>query len=114
MRLLTIILILSLTSCTMVASQQPSEEAKKEAEFHELLKKANTAKETNRATIKAADNNSEKIITKAVTNIVSLKNEVKQLKTKLNEANQKLDSVNNDTTGTKFSFSAIPNGEKDR
>jgi septal ring factor EnvC (AmiA/AmiB activator) len=113
MRLLSIILIISLTACTMVASQQPSEEAKKEAEFHELLKKANAAQEVNRTSIKAADHNSQKIITKTVTNIVSLKNEVKQLKTELNETNQKLDSINSNT-GIKFRFSAISNNEENR
>jgi hypothetical protein len=113
MRLLTIILTLLLTACTMGVSQQPSKEAKKEIEFYEILKKANAAQEVNRTFIKTADNNSEKIITKTVTNIVSLKNEVKQLKTELNETNKKLDSVNSNT-GIKFRFSAISADEKDR
>jgi len=114
MRLLSLILILFLTACTLGVSQQPSEETKKEAEFHELLKKANATQETNRTTIKAADEKTSKIITTTTKNIVSLKNEVNQLKFQLNEANKKLDSTNDDSNGVKFSFRAIPDSEKNR
>ena len=114
MRLLSIILTISLTACTMAASQQPSEEAKKEAEFQELLKKANAAKEANTTSIKAADRNSEKIITKTVNNIVSLKNEVNQLKSELNEANKKLDSIVIPDANVEFKLFSIPGSKENR
>jgi seryl-tRNA synthetase len=97
----------------MGVSQQPSEEEKKEIEFYEILKKANATQEANRTFIKTVDEKTGKIIDVASKNIVSLKNEVKQLKTELNETNKKLDSINSNT-GAKFSFSAISNNEKDR
>jgi seryl-tRNA synthetase len=114
MRLLSIILIISLTACTMVASQQPSEEAKKEAEFHELLKKANAAQETNRTSIKAADTKTSKIITTTTKNIVSLKNEVNQLKSQLNEANKKIDSVILPDANVPFQLFSIPGSKENR
>jgi uncharacterized phage infection (PIP) family protein YhgE len=112
MRLLTIILISLLTACTTGISQQTSEEAKKETEFHEILEKANAAQEVNRTFIKTADEKTGKIIQTTTKNIVSLKNEVKQLKTELNEINKNFDSIN--STGIKFRFSAISVNEKDR
>lgn len=114
MRLLSLIPILFLTACTLGVSQQPSEEAKKEAEFHELLKKANAAKETNRTAIKAADAKTGKIITATTKNIVSLKNEVNQLKSQLNEANKKIDSVVLPDANVPFQLFSIPGSKENR
>jgi peptidoglycan hydrolase CwlO-like protein len=112
MRALIVIFVIFLASCVLVG-QQPNEESKKDSEFLELLKKSKEIQEVNKIAIRETDKKTGEIISKTANQIVSLKNEVKQLKTELNEAHQKLDSINSDT-GTKFSFSAIPNGEKDR
>jgi len=111
MRVSTVIFVLFLGSCTLVG-QQPSEEAKKEAEFLELLKKAKATQAINKQTIQSADKKTSEKITKAAKQIVSLKNEVKQLKTELNEVNKKLDSVSNDTVDIKFSLLPISSGQE--
>lgn len=84
-RLLVAILFLFVVSCSDVASQQPSEEMKREAEFQEVLRKARETSAKNRSIIKAADSQSTQIITKTSEKITVLKEEVKELKQELNE-----------------------------
>ena len=56
--------------------------------------------------VAAQDN--KKVITKTVNTIVTLKQEVKELKTELNEVKAKLDSANSvDTNSTKFQLRPI-------
>jgi len=55
-----------------------------------------------------ASEDNKKVITKTVNTIVTLKQEVKELKTELNEVKAKLDSANSvDTNSTKFKFRPI-------
>jgi phage host-nuclease inhibitor protein Gam len=51
------------------------------------------------------------LVTKAVATITELKQEVKILKTELNEVKASLDSVSNDT-GVSFKLLAIPNNKE--
>jgi hypothetical protein len=114
MRLLSLLPILFLTACTLGVSQQSSEEAKKEAEYYELLKKANAAQEINRTTIKAADTKTDKIITATTNNIISLKNEINHLKSELYEANKKIDSVILPDVDIPFQLFSIPTNKENR
>jgi hypothetical protein len=55
-----------------------------------------------------ASEDNKKVITNTVNTIVTLKEEVKELKTELNEVKAKLDSANSvDTNSTKFKFRPI-------
>jgi hypothetical protein len=55
-----------------------------------------------------ASEDNKKVITKTVNTIVTLKEEVKELKTELNEVKAKLDSANSvDTNSTKFQLRPI-------
>jgi septal ring factor EnvC (AmiA/AmiB activator) len=111
MRISTVIFAFFLGGCTLVG-QQPSEEAKKEAEFAELMKKAKATQEVNVKAIQAADKKTSEKITKAANQIVSLKAEVKQLKTELNEANKKLDSTDHNSIDIKFNLLPISSGQE--
>jgi outer membrane biogenesis lipoprotein LolB len=114
MRFLSLIPILFLSACTLGVSQQPSEEAKKEAEFQQLIFQSKSAEEKNKLKIIEADKKTSEIITKTSNQIVSLKNEVKQLKSELNEANQKLDSVIIPDANVEFKLLPIPNSKENR
>lgn len=111
MRTIIVIFGIFLGSCSLIG-QQPSEEAKKEAEFKELMNKVKLSQEVNKAKIQAVDKKTSEKITKAAKQIVSLKSEVKQLKTELNEANKKLDSVSSDAVDIKFNLLPIPAGKE--
>lgn len=111
MRTLIVIFGLFLTSCIIVG-QQPSEEAKKDNEFVELLKKAKQTQEINKVAIQAADKKTSEIITKTANQIVSLKAEVKQLKSELNEANKKLDSIDAPLDNIKFELLPVSSGKE--
>ena len=89
MRLITIILMLFITACTEGVSQKTSEEMKKEAEFQEVMRKANEQRAKNHATIKAADEQTKQTIQKTAEKIVTLKQEVTELKQEINETNIK-------------------------
>ena len=111
MRTLIVIFGLFLGSCILVG-QDSNEEAKKDSEFLELLKKSKQIQEANKVAIQAADKKTGEIITKTANQIVSLKNEVKQLKTELNEANQKLDSNSMSDTSVEFKLFTIPGSKE--
>lgn len=103
MRIVFVIPLLFLVSCSMSIGQQPDEETKKENEYQEVLKKAKVASEENKLVIKAADEKTNKVIDKTASTIVSLKEEVKQLKQELNEKNNYYDDIDGD-----FQFSLRP------
>lgn len=111
MRLVIVIFGLFLTGCTLVG-QQPSEEAKKEAEFRELLNKAKITQAENKVKIEAVDKKTSQKITKTAKQIVVFKTEVKQLKTELNEVNKKLDSVTNDNLNIPFVLLPISSSQE--
>lgn len=111
MRPIIVIFGLFLTGCTLVG-QQPNDEAKREAEFKELMNKVKLTQEVNKVAIQIADKKASEKITKTSKQIVTLKQEVKQLKTELNEANKKLDSISNDNVDIKFNLLPIPTGKE--
>ena len=74
-------------------------------ELQDKVKQSQLQSETVQG-VAAQDN--KKVITKTVETIVTLKEEVKELKTDLNEVKAKLDSANFvDTNSTKFKFRPI-------
>jgi hypothetical protein len=89
MKLITIILMLFITACTEGISQKTSEEMKKEAEFQEVIRKANEQRAKNHATMKAADEQTKQTIQKTTEKIVTLKQEITELKQEINEVNIK-------------------------
>ena len=111
MRISTVIFAFFLGGCTLVG-QQPSEETKKDSEFIELMKKAKQTQEVNKVAIQAADQKTGEIITKTANQIVSLKAEVKQLKSELNEANKKLDSIDAPIGNIKFELLPVSSGKE--
>ncbi len=114
MRIVYIILLFFMYSCTLSIGQQQDEQAKKEMEYQELLKKAKESQAKSQLAIKAADQQTTKTIQKAASTITNLKEEVKELKQELNEKSEKLDSVNNTNNGIKFELRPIPDSKENR
>jgi hypothetical protein len=99
-------IIILLNSCQSAESQSISEEQREEQAFKQLI---NKIEETKRETIISQDNATKqesKIVNGAVEKIVTLKEEVKTLKSELNEKNQMLNGIINDT-GSKFKLLPI-------
>lgn len=88
-----------------VTAQQPSKDLIKDAEFEQLLKKVEQTSIDGIKVQKEADKQQKTIINETVNKIVSLKNE-------LNEVKSKLDSLDNDT-GSKYILLPISNNKKD-
>ncbi len=82
-----------LYSCTQVVSQQVSEDAKKEAEFDELIRQAKQTREINKINLQKANEKTNQIIVKTTEKIVSLKQEVVELKEEINEIINKSDTI---------------------
>lgn len=81
----------------------------KDKEFEELMKDFNQTLSKNKEVQVQADKAKEAIVTQTVSRVAQIKQEVKALKTELNEVKIKLDSVGVDT-GSSFSIFAIPKG----
>jgi len=99
--------ILFLFGCG-VAAQKTSEEVEQEREFQQLMSKV---EETNNRSVQvqeAASKKEAELVTKAVEKIITLKNDVKILKSELNEVKARLDSVSIDTCN-KFVLLPISN-----
>ena len=99
--------IFFLFGCT-VSAQKTSEEVEQEREFNELMSRV---AETNNRSVEvqqAASKKEAELVTKAVSTIVAMKSEIKDLKIELNEVKSKLDSVTIDT-GSKFMLLPISN-----
>ena len=99
--------ILFLFGCT-VSAQKTSEEVEQERDFNELMSRV---AETNNRSVEvqqAASKKEAELVTKAVSTIVAMKSEIKDLKIELNEVKSKLDSVTIDT-GSKFMLLPISN-----
>jgi len=101
-------IILLFNSCQVVESQNISEEQKKDQEFIELIKKAEQTKQQSIISQDNATKQEGKIVDGAVKTIVNLKEEVKTLKSELNEKNEKLNGIISDT-GSKFKLLPISN-----
>lgn len=81
----------------------------RDKEFEELMKDFNQTLSKNKEVQVQADKAKEAIVTQTVSRVAQIKQEVKALKTELNEVKIKLDSVGVDT-GSSFSIFAIPKG----
>jgi hypothetical protein len=101
-------IILLLNACQVVESQTISDEQKKDQEFIELIKKIEVTKQQSIVSQDKATKQESKIVNGAVEKIVTLKEEVKTLKSELNEKNQVLNGIINDT-GSKFKLLPISN-----
>lgn len=76
-------------------------------EFEKLMQDFNQTLSKNKEVQVKADKAKEAIVTQTVSRVAEIKQEVKALKTELNEVKIKLDSVGVDT-GSSFSILAIP------
>lgn len=76
-------------------------------EFEKLMQDFNQTLSKNKEVQVKADKAKEAIVTQTVSRVAEIKQEVKALKTELNEVKIKLDSVCVDT-GSSFSILAIP------
>jgi uncharacterized protein YcfL len=95
-------------ACQVADGQNVSDEQKKDQEFIELIKKIEATKQQTIVSQDNATKQEAKIVDKAVNTIVSLKEEVKNLKSELNEKNEKLNGIISDT-GSKFKLLPISN-----
>ena len=81
---------------------------KADNQIKELQAKVKESQVQSEAVQGVASEDNKKVITKTVNTIVTLKQEVKELKTELNEVKAKLDSANFvDTNSTKFKLRPI-------
>lgn len=90
-------LLIFLVGCQSITAQKESDIAKKDREFQMLLSKV---EENTKASAKVQEEASKKqkeIVKETVSKIVTLKEENKGLKIKLNEVKIKLDSISADT-----------------
>jgi esterase/lipase len=98
------LIFIFLFGCTLTA-QEPSKDLIKDAEFEQLLKKVEQTSIDGIKVQEQADKQQKTIINETVNKIVSLKNE-------LNEVKSKLDSIDSDT-GSKYILLPISNNKKD-
>lgn len=106
--ILLIFLTLSLYSCTTLVGQKQDEEFLKDQQLMKLMNQFSATSANNKMAQGKADNKAKQIVTKAVETIVTLKDENKALKLELNEKNDKLNGIINDT-GSKFKLLPISN-----
>ena len=99
-------IILLLNACQVAESQTFSDEQKKDQEFIELIKKIEATKQQSIISQDNATKQETKIVDGAVETIVNLKEEVKTLKSELNEKNERLNGIISDT-GSKFKLLPI-------
>ena len=96
-----------LFGCT-VSAQRTSEEVEQEREFNQLMSRVAETNDKSVQVQKAASKKEVELVTKAVSTIIAMKGEIKDLKTELNEVKTRLDSVSIDTGG-KFMLLPISN-----
>ena len=86
------LIFLFLTGCTLSAQQQDTEQ-QKDAKFNELINKA-TQNQSNFIEVhRKAKEKEDKIISQAITKIVTLNEQVSDLKGELSEVKIKIDTV---------------------
>lgn len=83
---------LFLTGCTLSAQQQDAE-TQKDAEFHKLISKAKENHTNFHHVHKKAKAKEESLVAQAITKIVTLKAEVKDLKSEISEMKIRIDTV---------------------
>jgi hypothetical protein len=93
-------------ACQLADGQNVSDEQKKDQEFIELIKKTEATKQLSIISQDNATKNEAKIVNGAVNKIIGLQEEVKTLKSELNEKNERLNGIISDT-GSKFKLLPI-------
>jgi glutamate mutase epsilon subunit len=88
-------------------TNKPELSPKEDKEFQQLMNEFHQTLSKNKEVQVKADKAKEAIVTQTVSKVAEIKQEVKALKTELNEVKIKLDSVSVDT-GTNFNILAIP------
>ena len=83
---------LFLTGCTLSAQQQDAE-TQKDVEFHKLITKAKENHTNFHHVHKKAKAKEDKLVAQAITKIVTLKAEVKDLKSEISEMKVRIDTV---------------------
>jgi len=83
---------LFLTGCTLSAQQQDAE-TQKDAEFHKLITKAKENHTNFHHVHKKAKAKEDKLVAQAITKIVTLKAEVKDLKSEISGMKVRVDTV---------------------
>jgi len=99
-------IVIFLNSCQVLESQPLNKEQIDEQQFQDLLKKIEETKQESIISQYKASEKEKNIVNGAVDKIVSLKEEVKNLKSELNEKNEKLNGIINDS-GSKFKLLPI-------
>ena len=84
--------LLFLAGCTLSAQQQDAEK-QKDAEFHKLITKAKENQTNFHHVHKKAKAKEEILVAQAITKIVTLKAEVKDLKSEISEMKIRIDTV---------------------
>lgn len=112
MRTLSSVLIMFMIACSSVTSQ-PTDNLKREEEFLKALDEAKATVIKAQEIQKAADQKTNQIVTETVNTITTLREEIRELKAELNEANHKLNSITDDN-GVRFPLRPISGIEEDR
>jgi tRNA C32,U32 (ribose-2'-O)-methylase TrmJ len=98
-----------LYGCTQAISQQPSEDAKRDAEFEKLLQQARQTREKTKIYLQEADKETVKLVEKTKEKIMVLEEEVTVLKETINEIKN-----TNDTADLNIGFKLLPvSGDQD-
>ena len=108
-RLLLFLAATVLYSCTQGISQEPSEEAKRDAEFEKLLQQAKQTRENTKLYLQEADKETVILVEKTKEKIAVLEEEVVVLKETINEIKN-----TNDTVDLNIGFKLLPvSGDQD-
>ena len=83
---------LFLTGCTLSAQQQNAEQ-QKDAEFNKLIDNANQNQSTFKKVHSKAEAKEKRIVAQAINKIVTLKEEVKDLKSEISEMKVRVDTI---------------------
>jgi seryl-tRNA synthetase len=108
------VMCLFICSCQLITGQKIDEEKKKDAEFDKLINKVKATNEQSANVQKKASEKASSIVDNTVKKITDLKQEVSNLKNELNEVKVKLDVANTVDSGSKFVLRPISDNKKDR
>ena len=84
--------LLFLTGCTLNAQQQNAEQ-QKDAEFNKLIDNAKQNQSTFKKVHSKAEAKEKRIVAQAINKIVTLKEEVKDLKSEISEMKVRIDTI---------------------
>ena len=108
------VMCLFICSCQLITGQKIDEQQKKDEEFDKLINKVKATNEQSANVQKKASEKASNIVNNTVKKITDLKQEVSNLKNELNEVKAKLDVANTIDSGSKFELRPISNNKKDR